>query len=71
MPESETEDEILARIETALQKIAANGKPARRGNADGGEAVRALDKVISRLKSGLEPGGAPAGGAPADAANTE
>ena len=60
MPDSETEDEILARIETALQKIAAVGKPApaaAEGGIDRAALTRALDTMIGRLRGGLEPPG--------------
>ncbi len=68
MTESETEDEILARIETALQKIGAVGKPKPTSSApnssgqvqDGlnrDRAMAALDAIIGRLREGLEPPG--------------
>ena len=57
--ESETEDEIIARIEAALQKIAAAGKRAPRDGIDGPAVARALDTVIGRLQAVLEPAEAP------------
>ena len=60
MTESETEDEILARIETALQKIATVGKPRPAPEQNGlnrERAAAALDAIISRLHEALEPPG--------------
>ncbi len=56
MAESETEDEILARIETALQKIAAAGTAGRPAGAiDRATVARSLDMMIDRLRGALEP----------------
>ncbi len=60
MPESESEDEILDRIEEALRKIASAtqvGKPSpAEGDALDREALaETLDKVIARLRGGLNP----------------
>ena len=58
MTDSETEDESLARIETALQKIAAVGKPATAaGGVDRAALTRALDVMIGRLRAALDPPG--------------
>ncbi len=57
MPDSETEDEILTRIEKALQKIAAVGKPTASGGIDRTALTLALDGMIARLRGGLEPPG--------------
>jgi len=58
MPESETEDEILDRIETALKKIAAIAqapKPVAVGREiDRVALAKTLDMLIARLRSGLE-----------------
>jgi len=58
MTESETEDEILDRIESALKKIAAIAqapKPAAPGREiDRAALAKSLDMLISRLRSGLE-----------------
>jgi hypothetical protein len=58
MPESETEDEILDRIESALRKIAAIAqapKPASGREIDREALAQSLDLLISRLRAGLEP----------------
>jgi hypothetical protein len=61
MPESETEDEILDRIETALRKISAIAQAPKSTQAkDGGREIdravlaKSLDMLISRLRGGLE-----------------
>jgi hypothetical protein len=53
MPESETEHQILDRIETALRKIATateTPKPVLNRAA----LARSLDMMITRLRHGLE-----------------
>jgi len=59
MSESESEDQILERIETALRKIAAAAqtpKPAPPGREiDRTALAKSLDMLISRLRAGLEP----------------
>jgi hypothetical protein len=58
MPESESEDEILDRIEVALRKIAAiaqTPKPVSGREIDREALVQSLDMLISRLRAGLEP----------------
>jgi hypothetical protein len=57
MPESESEDEILNRIETALRKIATIAqapKPASGREIDREALAKSLDMMISRLRAGLE-----------------
>lgn len=57
MPESESEDEILERIEIALRKIASLAQPAKppAGPELDREAVaRSLDMVIEHLRAGLD-----------------
>ncbi|MDD2795596.1 hypothetical protein [Acidocella sp.] len=57
MPESESEDEILERIEIALRKIAGLAQPAKppAGPEFDREAVaRSLDTVIEHLRAGLD-----------------
>lgn len=62
MSESESEDEILDRIEAALRKIADVSGPALAGAArvtEGEPLDRAaladkLDRIIARLQAGLE-----------------
>ena len=57
MPESESEDEILERIEIALRKIAALAKPPKpaAGQEPDREALaRSLDTVIEHLRAGLD-----------------
>jgi hypothetical protein len=56
MPDTETEEQTLSRIEAALQKIAALAhapKPAG-GEIDRAALLRSLDMMISRLRNGLE-----------------
>ncbi len=60
MSESESEDEILDRIEEALRKIAGaaqGGKssPAKGDTFDREALAATLDKVIARLRGGLNP----------------
>jgi len=60
MSESESEDEILDRIEEALRKIAGAARGGKsspgEGRAPDREALAAtLDKVIARLRDGLNP----------------
>jgi hypothetical protein len=58
MPESESEDEILDRIEIALRKIATIAqapKPAVGREIDKVALAKSLDMLISRLRAGLEP----------------
>jgi len=58
MPESESEDEILDRIEVALRKIATIAqapKPAIGREIDRAALAKSLDMLISRLRAGLEP----------------
>ncbi len=58
MPESESEDEILERIEIALRKIAALAKPAKPAAQaeplDREALAHSLDAVIEHLRAGLE-----------------
>jgi hypothetical protein len=57
MPDSETEEQTLERIEAALRKIAAIAqapKPAAGGAIDRAALARSLDMMINRLRSGLE-----------------
>ena len=57
MPESESEDEILDRIEVALRKIATVAqapKPADGREIDRVALAKSLDMLISRLRNGLE-----------------
>ncbi|MGE4482397.1 hypothetical protein [Acidocella sp.] len=59
MSESESEDEILDRIEEALRKIAGaaqGGKtvPASEAGLDREALAATLDKLIARLRAGLE-----------------
>lgn len=60
MPESETEDEILDRIETALRKIASAAQAPRplARDLDRVALSRSLDMLISRLRAGLDLQGA-------------
>jgi hypothetical protein len=64
MPESESEEEILVRIEAALMKIStiahapralAPVGPTDDGRIDRAALVHSLDLLIARLRSGLEP----------------
>ncbi len=61
MSETESEDEILNRIETALRKISAIAqapKPASGAGAreiDRSALAKSLDMLILRLRAGLEP----------------
>ncbi len=64
MPESESEDEILVRIETALMKISHLAHAPRGtapivatedGRIDRAALVHSLDLLIARLRAGLEP----------------
>jgi hypothetical protein len=59
MSESESEDQILERLETALRKIAAVAqapKPAPQlREIDRAALAKSLDMLISRLRAGLEP----------------
>ena len=57
MSESESEDEILDRIEAALRKIAGVPGPARLGEGevlDRAALAEKLDMVIARLRDGLQ-----------------
>jgi hypothetical protein len=57
MPESESEDEILERIEIALRKIAALARPARPAAEqplDRDALASSLDMVIDHLRTGLD-----------------
>ncbi len=57
MPDSETEEQTLDRIEAALKKIATAAqapKPAG-GGIDRVALAQSLDLLITRLRSGLEP----------------
>jgi len=58
MPESESEDEILDRIEVALRRIAGAvqaGKPGSKREIDREALAHSLDMLIVRLHAGLEP----------------
>jgi hypothetical protein len=64
MTESETEEQTIERLESALRRIAAASVPVRQAAARGtGPAsdidrdalARALDMIIARLRSGLKP----------------
>ena len=56
MSESESEDEILDRIEAALRKIAGVSGPRLAGEGVDPAALAArLDRIIARLREGLEP----------------
>jgi hypothetical protein len=57
MSESESEDEILDRIEVALRKIAGAvqaPKPVGGREIDRAALAKALDMLILRLRAGLE-----------------
>ena len=61
MPESESEDEILDRIETALRKISAIAQAPKPASAkdtgreiDRAALAKSLDMLISRLRGGLD-----------------
>jgi hypothetical protein len=64
MTESETEEQTIERLESALRRIAAASVPVRqaaaRATAPGHEIDRealthSLDMLIARLRSGLKP----------------
>lgn len=55
MSESETEDEILDRIEAALRKIASLSKPAGGDGFDRTALAEGLDQLIARLHTALDP----------------
>jgi hypothetical protein len=65
MPESESEDEILVRIEAALMKISHLAHAPRHapetpavtddGRIDRAALAHSLDLLIARLRAGLEP----------------
>jgi len=63
MSESESEEEILVRIEAALMKISAIAHAPRaaaplaadNGRFDRAALVHSLDLIIARLRAGLEP----------------
>jgi hypothetical protein len=58
MSESETEDQILERIEAALRKIAAAAQPPKpvphAREIDRVALAKSLDMLISRLRAGLD-----------------
>jgi len=54
MSESESEDEILDRIEAALRKIGSLSKPAGGDGLDRAALAEGLDHVISRLRAALD-----------------
>jgi hypothetical protein len=57
MPESESEDEILDRIEVALRKIALVARAPAANPGVGPDRVvlaETLDTLITRLREGLE-----------------
>lgn len=54
MSESESEDEILDRIEAALRKIASLSKPAGGEALDRAVLAEGLDEVIARLRTALD-----------------
>lgn len=54
MSESESEDEILDRIEAALRKIASLSKPAGGETLDRAILAEGLDQVITRLRTTLD-----------------
>jgi hypothetical protein len=58
MPESESEDEIIDRIEVALRKIADASAQVPRAaprELDVSALTQSLDMLIARLRRGLEP----------------
>jgi len=63
MPESESEEEILVRIEAALMKISTIAHASRPkappgpddGRIDRVALAHSLDLLIARLRAGLEP----------------
>jgi hypothetical protein len=60
MSESESEDEILDRIESALRKIASLSQLPRaeaeaESSFDRAALAASLDGIIARLREGLEP----------------
>jgi hypothetical protein len=62
MTESETEAEIMDRLESALRRIAAAAHAPRRPaaaanghNIDRDALVHSLDALIARLRTGLKP----------------
>ena len=58
MPESESEDEILDRIEVALRRIAGAvqaAKLAPKRDIDREALAHSLDMLVARLRAGLEP----------------
>jgi len=65
MSDSESEDEILDRIETALRKIATLAhapKPMAGPEINRAALAKSLDMMISRLRAGLElPAAEPSG----------
>jgi hypothetical protein len=57
MPESESEDEILDRIEVALRRIAGavqTAKPHSKREIDREALARSLELLIVRLRAGLD-----------------
>ncbi len=62
MPESESEDEILDRIDTALRKIAAHAQAPKLPSGreiDRAALAKSLDMLILRLRAGLDPAKSP------------
>ncbi|HEY1856287.1 hypothetical protein [Acidocella sp.] len=57
MPESESEDDILDRIEVALRRIAGAVQTPKPGGReiDRDALAHSLDMLITRLRAGLEP----------------
>ena len=58
MPESESEDDILDRIEVALRRIAGAVQPPKAAagrEIDRDALAHSLDMLITRLRAGLEP----------------
>jgi len=59
MSETESEEDILDRIEAALRRIAALSQPVKPDTMPGEERVAlatALDQLIARLRDGLDLG---------------